>query len=71
MKFKLAILVMSSILWVIFSAPALALEPDEGLQISIRRDWGFGMGGLIQGRFTFVRMVQRSWLKSATTSTAN
>lgn len=52
MKFKLAILVMSSILWVIFSAPALALEPDEGLQISIRRDWGFGMGGLIQGRFT-------------------
>jgi hypothetical protein len=43
---------MSSVLLLALSAPALALEPDENFEIGIRRDWGFGMGSLIQGRFT-------------------
>lgn len=52
MKSKIVALVMSSILMLLCATPGLAQQPDDQLNISIRRDWGFGMGGTIQGRFT-------------------
>ena len=52
MKHRVFVAVMSSLLLLVCAAPALAQQPEEELDISIRRDWGFGMGGTIQGRFT-------------------
>ena len=43
---------MSSILLLVCAVPGLAQQPDDELRISLRRDWGFGLGGQIQGRFS-------------------
>jgi hypothetical protein len=52
MRSKFILAVISSILLLIMATPGLAQEPDQDFEISLRRDWGFGMGGTIQGRFT-------------------
>lgn len=52
MRLKRFLLVMSTLLLLVIGFPAMAQETNGDLEISIRRDWGFGMGGTIQGRFT-------------------
>jgi hypothetical protein len=46
------------VLLFLFSAlipvPGAAQEPDETLKLSVRKDFGFGMGGKIQGKFTML-----------------
>lgn len=48
-KYKVALLIL---MIVVITLPAEAQEFEASLQLSVRRDFGFGMGNLIQGRFT-------------------
>ena len=48
-KYCVALLILMIVL---IALPAGAQESEAGLQLSVRRDFGFGMGNLIQGRFT-------------------
>lgn len=48
-KCKLALLIL---MLVLTALPAGAQESEASLQLSIHRDFGFGMGSRIQGRFT-------------------